>query len=155
MSVALAACGFHFPKQQTLPFQSVYVVAPATSAFGADIRRQLVISKKVSVVERREDAQVLLEILGESAEKHILSLSAAGKVKEFELRYIINYRLTDQDKKDWIGPTSIFLRRNFTFDDRDLLAKEGEEGLLYREMKSDAVGMLMRQLARAAPPTPA
>lgn len=150
--LALSGCGFHFPKQQGLPFESVYVMAARTSTFGPEIQRLLSADKRVRVVERAEEAQVVLEILGESNEKHILSLSAAGKVREFELRYVVKYRLVGRDKRDWIGISDLVLRRSFTFNDTDLLAKESEESLLYRDMKNDALSMLKRRLAKASPP---
>lgn len=135
-----------------MPFQSIFVAAGRNSPFAADLSRQLARVQQVRVEDRREDAQVTLEILGEGGEKHILSLSAAGKVREFELRYLITYRLVDQQRREWIGISNLLLRRNLTFDDRDLLAKESEESLLYRDMKSDALSMLLRILAKASPP---
>jgi len=46
----------------------------------------------------------------------------------------------------------IFLRRELAFDDTQLLAKQQEEVLLYRDMQNDLVQQLMRRLAAAKMP---
>jgi LPS-assembly lipoprotein len=38
-------------------------------------------------------------------------------------------------------------RRDITFNESDLLAKESEEGLLYRDMQSDLVRQMVSRLA--------
>ena len=47
--------------------------------------------------------------------------------------------------------TLITLRRNLAFSEEALLAKEGEEALLYRDMQSDLVQQVMRRLAALKP----
>ncbi|MEO8142986.1 MAG: LPS assembly lipoprotein LptE, partial [Betaproteobacteria bacterium] len=47
------------------------------------------------------------------------------------------------------------LTRDITFNDSDVLAKETEEQLLYRDMQSDMVQQIMRRLAVAQAPKPA
>ena len=41
----------------------------------------------------------------------------------------------------------ITLRRDMTYDDTQVLAKESEEALLYEDMKSDAVQQVLRRLS--------
>ena len=50
--------------------------------------------------------------------------------------------------------TSITLTRDITFADTDVLAKESEEQLLFRDMQSDMVQQIMRRLAAARKPVP-
>jgi LPS-assembly lipoprotein len=38
------------------------------------------------------------------------------------------------------------LKRDFSFNDTQVLAKEAEEALLYRDMQSDAVQQIIRRL---------
>lgn len=148
----LSACGFRFRGDVQLPFQSVYVMAGNYNSFSAEIKRLLASGNKTRVVERPEDAQVVLEILSETQQKQILSLSSGGKVREFELLYTIRFRLSGADRRDWIAPTDLTLRRDYTFDDRAQIAKESEEANLLRDMKNDALQMFMRRLEKARPP---
>jgi LPS-assembly lipoprotein len=43
------------------------------------------------------------------------------------------------------------LQRTLTYDAAQILAKEQEEALLFRDMRSDAVQQVMRRLSRAKP----
>lgn len=135
-----------------MPFASLYVVTTEYSSFAAELKRYLASGKKGNVVERAEDAEVTLEILKEGSEKQVLSISNAGRVREFELRYRVLYRLSDRSKHEWIPPSELLLRRDLTFDDRELLAKENEEGLLLRDMKNDAMRLILRRLSKTKPP---
>ena len=67
-------------------------------------------------------------------------------MREFQLIYHVSYRVADKDNKELRAPTQIRLHRDFTFNDQDTLSKESEEALLYRDMQTDAVNQLMRQL---------
>ena len=152
LCLALAACGFRFRGDVQLPFDSVFVATGDYNAFSSEVRRFLASGGRTRVVERSQDAQVVLEILSESQQKQILSLSAGGKVREFALLYSVRFRLSGQDKREWIQPADLSLRREYTFDDRSQLAKENEEANLVREMKNDALKMLLRRLEKAQPP---
>ena len=45
----------------------------------------------------------------------------------------------------------LFRSRDLTYDDTQVLAKESEELLLYRDMKSDAIQQMLRRLSAAKP----
>jgi LPS-assembly lipoprotein len=46
------------------------------------------------------------------------------------------------------------LRRDYSYDDTEILAKESEETLLYQSMRSEMVQQIVRQLSRAKPQLP-
>ena len=46
------------------------------------------------------------------------------------------------------------LSRDVTYNDAEILAKEAEEQLLFRDMQSDMVQQVMRRLASAERPKP-
>lgn len=141
----LAGCGFRLRGDVALPFESIYVQA-GDSAFAAELTRYLKGGSKVKVVDSPAEAQVVLQILGELREKQILTLTQAGAVGEFLLRYRVNFRLQAKDGRDLIAPSEIVLVRDFTFNSSQALAKEYEESLLYRDMQSDAVQQILRRL---------
>ncbi len=144
LCVALAACGFHLRGPASLPFESLYV--SGTSVFANQLKRAVRAGSKTRVIDNEKDAQVTLQILSEATERTILSLSASGRVREITLRYRVSYRLYDQKNKEYIPPSEILLRRDLSYSDTDVIAKEQEEGLLYRDMQSDAVQQLVRRL---------
>lgn len=144
LCMALAACGFHLRGTAALPFDSIYV--SGSPAFVSQITRAVRAGSQARVATNPKDAQVTLQILAESRERVILSLSAAGRVRELTLRYRVSYRLTDSKGIEYVPATEIILQRNLTYSDADVLGKEQEEALLYRDMQSDAVQQVVRRL---------
>jgi LPS-assembly lipoprotein len=149
----VSACGFRPAGQVTMPFERLYVPAGDYASFAAEFRRYLESGSKTELTDRPDQAQAILEILGERQERLILSLSEAGKVAEYLLRYRVSYRLVDHARREIIPSTEILLQRDLTYQDTELLGKENEEALLYRDMKNDAMLQLARQLAAARVPS--
>jgi len=147
----LTACGFQLRGQAAIPFQTIHVEAPGFSAFANDLERAIRSGSKTRIVASRDQAEAVVQIVSESQEKLILSLSSGGKVREFDLRYRVAYRLTDRAGTDLASPGEIVLRRDMTYDDTLVLAKESEEALLFRDMRTDAVRQMLRRLSVARP----
>ena len=152
LSALLASCGFRPSSPPTLPFSSVHIDAPAYSSFGAELKRYIASGSQTKLVDRPEEAQLVLQIIGEVQEQQILSLTVAGRVAEYQLRYRVGYRLHDNTNKDWIPASEILLRRDLTYDDQAVLAKENEQALLFQAMREDGVRQMMRRLSQARPP---
>jgi LPS-assembly lipoprotein len=146
LCLALAACGFHLRGQATLPFHSLYVQAPPTSGFALELKRAVQSGSATTIASRPEQAEAVLQLLNEVQEKQILSLGAGGRVSEFQLRYRIRFRLTDEKNREHIPASEIVLKRDYSFNDDQALSKESEEALLYRDMRKDAVQQLVRRL---------
>ena len=146
--VVLAGCGFHLRGAAQLPFSTIYLQVSSTSPLGQEIRRNLRTSN-ARLVDSPADAQATLVITSEIREKQILSLGGQGRVREYQLRYRVGYQVTDGKATTLIAPSEILLKRDISFNDSDVLAKEAEEAMLYRDMQSDAVNQLVRRLQAA------
>lgn len=142
----LAACGFHLRGTANLPFETLHVAAAKTSAFAIEFRRSVNAVTKTRIVDDPKAAQATLQLVNEAREKVIVSLSGGGRVREFQLRYRMVYRLVDKSGKELRPATQIALHRDVSYNDADTLSKESEEALLFRDMQSDAVNQLLRQL---------
>lgn len=143
-ALSLTGCGFQLRGNAALPFKSVFIEG------GQDIVVDLeraIRPTATKVTTRAQDAQVVLHILGESREKRILSLDSAGRVSEFTLLYRVNFKVSDKQGRELLGPQQIELRRDITYNDSQTLAKESEEGLLYRDMQTDAVQQIIRRMS--------
>lgn len=148
----LASCGFHLRGEAKLPFDTLYVQAAPTSLFAVQLRRAVTAGSGTRIVDKPGGAEAVLQILNELREKQILSLTTGGRVSEYQIRYRVSFRLTDsKGAKIYIPQSEIVLRREFTFNDNEALAKESEEALLYRDMQNDAVQQLMRRLQTVNP----
>lgn len=154
LAASLAACGFQLRgsnAQYNMPFQSIYLAFPETSPLGTELKRNLRAGDTVRIEEDASKAQALFDVLGESRNKAILSLNSLGRVREYSLSYTLVFRVRDANNKELLGPTEITLRRNIAFDESQVLAKESEEALLYRDMQSDLVQQILRRLAAIKP----
>lgn len=149
----LTACGFQLRGAQSLPFQSIYVAVPLNSEFGSGLKRALRANGSVQVVDDPKVADAGFVPTGENRDKVILSLNSAGRVREFQLRYRYAYRLVDKNMQDIAPPAEILLTREITYDDAQILAKDQEENLLWRDMQNDLVQQVMRRLAAVKPAT--
>ncbi len=147
-----AGCGFHLRGQATLPFSTLHV--PGNSPLLAELRRNIRAGTPTKLVATPQQAEAVLEVSNELREKVILSLHTSGRVREFQLRYRVAFRVHDGKGQPWLAPGEIILTRDISFNDGQVLAKESEEALLYRDMQSDMVQQLMRRLgaAKLTPP---
>jgi LPS-assembly lipoprotein len=148
---ALAGCGFHLRGAADLPFASVYVPS-ATSGIGLDLARNIRAGTNVKLVDDAKQADAIVELTGETRGKEILSLTGTGRVREFRLRYRVGFRVHDGKGNEFVPQSTLELTRDVTFNDSQVLAKESEEQLLYRDMQSDMVQQIMRRLASAHKP---
>lgn len=153
LALALAGCGFQLRGTAELPFETIFVPS-ATSGIALDIKRNIQSGTRTRVVDDAGAAEAVLQFLQETREKHILSLTGTGRVREFQLRYRVGFRLHDGKGGEFLPANTIELTRDVTYNDAQVLAKETEEQLLYRDMQFDMVQLVMRRLAAAQRPKP-
>jgi len=146
----LAGCGFKLREAAKLPFSTVYV--PGSGGIALDLKRNIRAGTDAKVVDNAKSAQAVMQFTREERQKVILSLTATGRVREFQLRYIVSFRVVDNKGNDYVPLSTIRLTRDVTFNDAEVLAKESEDQLLYRDMQNDMVQQIMLRLAAAKPP---
>ncbi len=143
----LSACGFQLRGVHPLPFESLHVAIAENSELGTTLKRHIRAQGGTRLVDNPQEAQAIFSVAGEAREKDILSLSSAGRVREFELRYRFLFRVHDLKGREFIPQSEIVLTRAISFSDEQVLSKEQEEALLYRDMQNDLVQQIMRRLA--------
>lgn len=168
----LAGCGFklrgsaELPGYQ-LPFATIALGLDPSTEFHALLKRNIEAqSPGTRVVADAAEAETVLSVLGDRSEKIILSLTAAGRAREYQLVRTFSFRVHGKvpaqavpapkysdvpvtGPTEYIAPSTITLRREITFSDDLVLSKESEELLLLRDMQGDLVQQLMRRLAAA------
>jgi len=153
-TLALSACGFKLRGSvlgQNLPFKSIYINVPATSSLGSELRRNIRGSGEVTVTDTADEAEAVLSIVSERRDKTILSLNSQGRVREYGLDYTVVFRVQNRKHADLLPPTTITLERDMSYNENEVLAKESEEAMLYRDMQSDAVQQMLRRIAAIKP----
>lgn len=142
---SLVACGFQLRGSASLAFSSIFIQGNTLT-----ISKKLVKSlntNDIKILNSAENADLLLELIGEESEKRILSLSGRGLVNEFELFYRIHYRTKLAGAELWNPVQTVEARRDFSYSDANLLAKQGEEKRLNENMQADVLSGLIRRLS--------
>lgn len=151
-ALASAGCGFQLRGQATYAFESIYVNAPSHPTFATELRRALTGAGSARLVDAADKAQVVVDVLSVHDDKQVLSLSPGGRVQEYALAKAVVFRVRDRDGRDWLKQDEIVVRRAYTYDDTERLAREIQEQRLLREMQSDAALQIVRRLQVARAP---
>jgi len=150
MTLGVAGCGFALRTAPNFAFKSLFSPFAEGSLLGTELKRSLESGGKVRVitdVRQIDQADVILDVLQDQREKTVVAVNASGQVREFQLRIRFQFKLRSAKGKELIPTTEILQKRDISFNESAVLAKETEEGLLYREMQSDIVQQIMRRLA--------
>jgi len=151
LSVALAACGFHLRGDLSYAFSTLYINSPTATPLAGELRRALE-GGGTKLVDTATAGQAILDISGVADDKQVLSLSGGGRVREYQLTKRVTFALHDANGKDWLPAGEIVVRRSYTFNESEVLAREFQEARLLKEMQTDAVQQIMRRLQTARNP---
>lgn len=147
-TLAAAGCGFKLRGNQNFAFSTIAITPNPGGAVAGELRRSFGGAVRVlGPDEPPAEAQVVVDILQEQREKTVVGVNSSGQVREFQLRIRVNFRVRGRDGKELLPETEIVQRRDISFNESAVLAKEAEEALLYRDMQSDIVQQLRRRLA--------
>ena len=64
----------------------------------------------------------------------------------------MSFRLHDTEGNDWLPAGDVIVRRAYTFNESEVLARDAQEQRLLREMQQDVVQQLVRRLEAARKP---
>ena len=92
-------------------------------------------------------ADAVLDILADQREKSVVGSTAAGQVREFQLRLRFRFKLSTPRGKELIPESEILLQRDISYSESIALSKQEEEAELYRDMQTDVVQQVLRRLA--------
>ena len=150
----LGGCGFELRQVPPLPFNRIALSGlPDRSPLGSELREQL--GQSVQVVASPAQAEVVLQVLADRREKSAVASTAAGQVRELQLRTRFEFRLVSPGGRELIPATELMLSRDLSYSETFALAKAQEEAGLYAAMQSDIVQQVLRRLARASVALPA
>lgn len=148
----LSACGFRLRGSHTsLAFERVWINSPAET----DTLRRLAAQLQGSGVAVRwsapglQDApvDVVLDVAQDQRERVVVGTTAAGQVRELVLRQRVRFRLRTPAGRELIPDTELVQERELSFTETQVLGKETEEALLYRDIEQAIVRQWMARLA--------
>ncbi|MEN9477931.1 MAG: hypothetical protein RLZZ300_2072 [Pseudomonadota bacterium] len=158
LAATLTGCGFHLRGvgSGNLPYKTMYIAMPETAEVNIWLQRYIKASGSTTIVDESDakQADAIFQQMSDSRQKTILSVNAQGRVREYRLQLDYRFRVVNQKGQVLVPPNEINLTRDITFDDSNVLAKDLEEGLLWRDMNNDLVNQIMRRLSIIKPKNP-
>jgi LPS-assembly lipoprotein len=144
----LSACGFRLQGRTPLPAPLAvsYVIAPDKQSDFVQGLRKALIQSGGKLAIRSEEASGTVRIRTDNVSRKVLSVSANNIPREYELTYTVEFSVDAKDKE--LLPTQkVSVTRDYSFNERTLLAKENEEAVLREGMARDLVSIVMRRLS--------
>lgn len=148
----LGGCGFHLRGDVKYAFPTAAIKSPMAPQFGLELQRMLATSSDTKVAENPTEATVIIDVSSVADDKGVLSLSSGGRAREYVLTKRVVFNVHDSAGRDWLPSSEITIRRNYTFNESEVLARESQEQRLFKEMQTDAVQQLLRRLQAAKKP---
>jgi len=141
-------CGFELRRAPELSFRTLYLNGfKPGSPLAEELRRHVDATPTTRVVDAPSQAAAVFDALIDARERSVVATTAAGQVREVQLRVRLRFRLRTAAGRELIAPSELVLGRDMSYDESAALAKEYEEALVYRAMQSDIVAQVMRRLA--------
>ncbi|OSZ71246.1 LPS assembly lipoprotein LptE [Hydrogenophaga sp. IBVHS1] len=150
-AVGLTGCGFALRKAPTFAFQSIRLQGNEGTAVARELREALQANGlqvlTSTTTPATQPAQVVLTVVTDQRERAVVGQTAAGQVRELQLRTRFVFRLRTANEKTLIDDTELLLERDISFTETAVLSKDAEEAMLYRDMQGDIVQQVLRRLA--------
>lgn len=147
LALPLAGCGFQLRQPLSYPFRTLALTGFAPrSPLETELRRALA-AGGVEILLAPRQAEVVLHAVEDKRERSAVATTAAGQVREVQLRLKVTVRADTPAGRALMPPVEMHLKRDFSYGETAALAKAQEESELYREMQSDVVSQLLRRLA--------
>jgi LPS-assembly lipoprotein len=141
------ACGFKLREWPTMPFKTLALVGfQANSPLAAALKRELALAS-VSVIDSPARAEAVLEALTDARERTVAASTAAGQVRELQLRTRLRFRVATPQGKLLLAPVELLQTRDMRFNETAALGKAQEEQQIFAAMDDDVVGQVMQRLA--------
>jgi LPS-assembly lipoprotein len=148
IAVLLSACGFHLQGRVPLPtsLTTTRVIADDDQTdFVQGLRRALLTSGS-KLTEVSERATGVVRIHKDEVTQKILSVSANNIPREYELTYTVEFSV-EGTSGELLPSQKVSVTRDYSFDEKMLLAKENEEAIIREGMARDLVAIVMRRLS--------
>ena len=141
--ISLIACGFQLRGGIEANFDSISIDG-GSAGFVKQLKKRL---RQSSIVVLPSGGEVKLEIVDDLLNKRILSLNSDGRISEYELNYKVSYRVKGQNGSEWGQLINNEVRRQYTYDDENVVAKALEEEKLINGMRDELIRTITAQIS--------
>ena len=142
LTVNIISCGYQLRGTDEIKFKSISI-AGGSASFTKILNKKF---KQAGVKIESENAEKNLEIITDTYSKQILSLSSDGKVKEYKMKYKVSFRFKLKGG-EWSAPINIETNRDYTYDDKNIIAKTEEELRIIKGMQEQIIRSMTMQIS--------
>jgi len=150
-ALPLAGCGFQLAGSGNLPvaMQTTYVRSTEPrSDFFASLTEALR-QRGLELVDSDERAGATLTISEDETGQRVLSVSARNIPREYEVYYAVTFSL-EAEGQSLIDGQPLVVRRNYSYDETQVLGKEREETQLRKALAEDLARQVVRRIEAVA-----
>jgi len=148
MASLVSGCGFHLRGTITLPdsIRTVNVKSPDVKLRDTLVSR--LESNNVIVVNDPTSDSAQINITNVDFSREVRTIDDRGKATGYVLILTVKYAVVGSEGKDLVKPSTASARRDYNFEQEQLLSATREEELLYDEMREDAAQSILRKMSR-------
>lgn len=148
IALLLNACGFHLRGSvgAALPFQTAHIAGAGSDPALVERLGLALEASDVTLVNDPAQAQVTVKLGRVHTDRRVSAVGADGKVEEYELRYSFEMTPLNSAGVALRPPQRVELLNELLYDENAVLAKGGEEDILYGDMREAAVRSVLLQL---------
>ncbi|MEA1890509.1 MAG: LPS assembly lipoprotein LptE [Pseudomonadota bacterium] len=144
----LAGCGFHLRGTIVLPDSIRAVAISSPDGKLKDILADRLESNNVTVVPGPTAESAHIKIASANFGREVRTIDDRGKATGYVLILRVNYQVVDSQGKELVKPSISSARRDYNFNQDQLLSATREEQLLHDEMREDAAQGILRKMSR-------
>ena len=147
----LAGCGFRLAGSGSLPaaMETTYLESSARNSDFFGSLAEALRRRGLELVDSSADAGARLIISEDSSGQRVLSVSARNIPREYEIFYAVTFSLVAGGEA-LIDNEPLLVRRNYTYDETEVLGKEREESILRRALADDLARQVVRRIEAVA-----
>ena len=147
VAMFLTGCGFQLAGSGSLPaaMQTTYLDSVEQHSEFYDSLSEALRQRGLDLADSSAEAGARLIISEDSTGQRVLSVTARNIPREYEVFYAVTFSL-EADGRALIEPELLVARRNYTYDETEVLGKEREESLLRRALAEDLARQVMRRI---------
>lgn len=145
LALVSQGCGWRLRGQISLPpgmENTLLRGADTYSELGVILQNKLQ-GAGARLVSDKNQATAILHILEDKVDKRVLSIDASGRASEYELNYVLRFKLTDQSGASLVEEQTVNTVRELSFDPDNVLSTSDEEQRLRKDMVQFGVRQML------------
>ena len=142
-------CGFHLRGSIQLPvwLDKVAIINHNASPELTTLLKEQLQAYHIQVCDSPSQADYWLVLEEEAYQQQALSISSSTSPRQYQLTYVVSFRLQALRGSNSLPLTNVFLTRQITINNDMILGSDAEEALTKQEMRRDAANQILNRIS--------